>query len=134
MRKTTHRSRSGKSPPSKRGDDVELSPRVRETVDGLPELCDVIEAGIPPGQAARVRPSPVIIRIRPPDLKGDQIRAIRESLGLNQSLFAEFLGVKLPTLRSWEKGDTTPSPVARRFLKEIRGDPAYWLEKFKRWT
>jgi putative transcriptional regulator len=99
-------------------------------VDGLHELCNAIEAGIPLEQAARVRPSPV--SIKPPDLKAADIRAIRESLGLNQALFASFLGVRPTTLRSWEQGETRPSPLARRFLDEIRDDRDYWLEKLRR--
>jgi DNA-binding transcriptional regulator YiaG len=99
-------------------------------VDGLHELCDAIEAGIPREQAATVRPSPW--RIKPPDLKAADVRAIRESLGLNQVLFASFLGVRPTTLRSWEQGETEPSALARRFLDEIRDDRDYWLEKLKR--
>jgi putative transcriptional regulator len=99
-------------------------------VDGLHELCNAIEAGIPLEQAARVRPA--LVSIRPPNLKAADIRAIRESLGLNQALFASFLGVRPTTLRSWEQGETRPSPLARRFLDEIRDDREYWLEKFRR--
>jgi hypothetical protein len=99
-------------------------------VDGLHELCDAIEAGIPLEPATTVRPSPG--RIKPPNLKAADIRAIRESLGLKQALFASFLGVRPTTLRSWEKGETRPSPLARRFLDEIRDDRDYWLEKLKR--
>jgi DNA-binding transcriptional regulator YiaG len=130
MRKTIPGSKHGRSSPQKRGDHLELSPRVREMVDGLHEVCDAIEAGIPLEQAATVRPAPW--RIKPPNLKAADIRAIRESLGLNQALFASFLGVRPATLRSWEQGETRPSPLARRFLDEIRDDPEYWLEKLKR--
>jgi putative transcriptional regulator len=132
MRKTTHPSKPGRSSPAKRGDRRELSPRVREMVDGLHELCDALEAGTPLEQAARVRPSP--LSIKPPDLKAADIRAIRESLGLNPAAFAEFLGVRPATLRSWESGQTEPSPLARRFLGEIRDDRDYWLEKLRRRT
>jgi putative transcriptional regulator len=107
-----------------------LSPRVREIVDDLNQLCDKLESGVPLEKAATVRPAP--LRVRPPELTPIEVRAIRESLGLNQAIFAEFLGVRLTTLRSWERGETEPSPLARRFLDELRGDREYWLEKLRR--
>jgi putative transcriptional regulator len=110
----------------------DLSPRVREIVDGLNQLCDSIEGGVPLEGAARARLSPVVVK--PPELTPDDVRSIRESLELNQASFAEFLGVKLTTLRSWESGGTEPSPLARRFLDEIRGDREYWMDKLTRRT
>jgi len=38
----------------------------------------------------------------------DEIRAIRQSLGLNQADFAERLGVSKDTVNSWEQGRRTP--------------------------
>ena len=54
-----------------------------------------------------------------------EVRSIRESLGLSQALFADFLGVAPTTVRSWEQGQREPSALARRFLGEIRDDPAH---------
>src|SRR5215469_9621352 len=119
MKKTTHRSKPESGSPAKRGDHLELSPRVREMVDGLHELCDAIESGIPLEQAATVRPAPW--RIKPPNLKAADVRAIRESLGLNPALFASFLGVRPATLRSWEQGETRPSPVGSWMRSAMTG-------------
>ena len=107
-----------------------LSPRVKEMVEGLHELCDAVESGIPLEQMATLRTYQ--INLVPPELTPDAIRAIRESLGLSQALFASFLGVGLPTVRSWEQGQREPSTLARRFLGEIRDDPRYWREKLGR--
>ncbi len=55
----------------------------------------------------------------------DVLRA-RHLLGMSQVLFARFLGVAPNTVRSWEQGTRPPSPIARRFMGEIEGDPEYW--------
>ena len=107
-----------------------LSPRVREMVEGLHELCDAVETGAPMEQTATVRTYQ--IDLVPPELPPPAIRAIRDSLGLSQALFAAFLGVGLPTVRSWEQGQREPSTWARRFLGEIRDNPRYWREKLAR--
>jgi DNA-binding transcriptional regulator YiaG len=112
------------------GQPREISPRVREVVEGLNELCDALEAGVPLERMARVRTYQ--IDFTPPDLSPVAIRAIRESLGLNQSLFAAFLGIGVQTLRSWEQGQREPSPLARRLLGAIRDDPKYWRRKLAR--
>ena len=81
-------------------------------------------------KAATVRTS--AINARPPVLSPSQIRAIRSSLNLSETLFATFLGVRIATLRSWEQGRSAPSSLARRFLVVIRDDPDYWKEKLAR--
>lgn len=105
----------------------ELSGPVREMVHGLPAGCDAVEAGLPLEKVSTVRTC--TIDVRSPELSSAQIRAIRDSLGLSQALFATFLGVGIPTVRSWEQGDRAPSAMARRFLGVIRDDPEYWKRK-----
>jgi putative transcriptional regulator len=99
-------------------------------VEDLNELCEQLERGAALHEVATVRPSP--IKRTPPDLLPAEIRAIRESLGLSTSLFAGFLGLRASTLRSWEHGETRPSPLARRFLEEIRDDREYWIVRLKK--
>jgi putative transcriptional regulator len=70
--------------------------------------------------------------VKPAAVRPGDIRAVRESLGLNQAKFADFLGVGLSTLRRWELGQVVPSAVARRFLGEVRDDPNYWRKKLLR--
>ena len=64
-----------------------------------------------------------------PELTADDIRAIRESLGLSQTLFAEFLGASASSVRAWERGAKNPTAMGRRFLDAIRSDPEYWRAK-----
>ncbi len=101
-----------------------LSPRVREMVDDLHAVCDAVESGIPLERVATVRA--VRVRVEIPTPSPDEIRAIRDSLGLSQAGFADFLGAGLNTVRSWELGRREPSALARRLLGAIRDDPAYW--------
>jgi putative transcriptional regulator len=132
MSKTANHEQAGTKARTKRQDAGKLSPRVEEMVAGLHELCDAIEAGIPLGQVATVRT--YRIDLTPPELSPSEVRSIREVLGLSQALFADFLGVGLATIRSWEQGQRVPSALARRFLDEIRTDPKYWREKLVRAT
>ena len=99
-------------------------------VAGLHELCDAIETGVPLERVATVRT--YRIDLAPPELSPAEVRSIREDLGLSQALFADFLGVGLPTVRSWEQGQRVPSAMARRFLGAIRDDSSYWREKLAR--
>lgn len=107
-----------------------LSPRAREMVDALHALGDAVESGIPPERAATVRTVRAAVEIPRPS--PDDIRAIRDSLGLSQAGFAEFPGVGLGTVCSWELGEREPSALARRFLDAIRDDPAYWRGRLER--
>jgi DNA-binding transcriptional regulator YiaG len=99
-------------------------PRVREMVDGLHAICDAVQAGVPLERVATVRTFRNVSAARPQS--PGEIRAIRDSLGLSQAGFADFLGAGLATVRSWELGQREPSSFARRLLGAIRDDPAYW--------
>jgi putative transcriptional regulator len=101
-------------------------------VEDLHAVCDAIEAGVPLERVATVRAYRIDVEL--PALNPRDIRLIRESLGLSQALFADFLGVALATVRSWEQGQREPSSLARRLLGEIRGDPKYWRQKLARTT
>ena len=57
------------------------------------------------------------------------MRRVRGLLGMSQVLFARFLGVDANTVRSWEQGTRPPSPIARRFMDEIEGDPEHWQQR-----
>jgi DNA-binding transcriptional regulator YiaG len=111
-------------------DSASLSPRVRVMVGELHKLCDAVEGGLSLDEAARVRTSPIDLTL--PVVSPDDVRAVRESLGMNKAIFAEFLGVGQSTLRRWERGQVVPSALARRFLREVRDDPGYWRKKLSR--
>lgn len=47
----------------------------------------------------------------------DTIKALRTKSGLSQIKFAAFLGVSVASLRRWETGDSSPSPMAKEKIK-----------------
>ncbi len=96
-----------------------------ELIAGMQSLLDDMQSG----KGITVRE--VTIDMTIPDLSADDVRAIRESLGLSQTLFAEFLGASTSAVRAWERGAKNPTPMARRFLDSIRTDPEYWLGKVR---
>ena len=51
-------------------------------------------------------------------MTGDQIKRIREALGLTQSKFATWLGVSLGSLQDWEEGRHPPTKRAVRLLQK----------------
>jgi DNA-binding transcriptional regulator YiaG len=59
------------------------------------------------------------------------VRETRDLLAASQTVFARFLGVSAQTVRAWEQGVNTPSPLASRFLDEIRHDPSYWRARLR---
>lgn len=60
----------------------------------------------------------VVHEIEPLDIK-----AIRTKVGMTQPEFARAVGVKLPTLRHWERGDRRPSGSALVLLNLIARHP-----------
>jgi putative transcriptional regulator len=49
----------------------------------------------------------------------EAIRELRHKLGLSQEGFARKLGVSVLTVRRWEKGSFSPSPLARARIEKI---------------
>jgi DNA-binding transcriptional regulator YiaG len=72
------------------------------------------------------------VEFTPRDYGPDDVRRVRGLLGMSQVLFARFLGVDANTVRSWEQGTRPPSPIARRFMDEIEGDPEHWRQRIIR--
>ncbi|OED44673.1 transcriptional regulator [Endozoicomonas sp. (ex Bugula neritina AB1)] len=62
--------------------------------------------------------SAVVHEITPMDVK-----SIRNQLAMTQEEFAQAVGVKLPTLRHWERGDRTPNGPARVLLNLLSREP-----------
>ncbi|WP_252177505.1 helix-turn-helix domain-containing protein [Endozoicomonas sp. 4G] len=51
------------------------------------------------------------------------IKDIRQQLDMTQEEFAQAVGVKLPTLRHWERGDRKPNGPARVLLNLLAREP-----------
>lgn len=51
------------------------------------------------------------------------VKAIRQGMGLSQSMFAATFGLSLHTLRNWEQGKRQPDPAVRSYLRVIEVAP-----------
>lgn len=60
----------------------------------------------------------IIHEVQPLDIK-----TIRASVDMTQEEFAKAVGVKLPTLRHWERGDRKPTGPARVLLNLLSREP-----------
>ena len=47
------------------------------------------------------------------------LRTLRRRRGWTQSVTADKLGVKVRTLRSWERGSRTPKPIVVRVISDF---------------
>lgn len=61
-----------------------------------------------------------------------RIKAIRASFGLSQSKFADFMGMNLRTLQSWEGGYKKPSSPASALLYLAETQPEGFIKNKKK--
>ena len=54
-----------------------------------------------------------------------EIKEIRASTGLTQVLFAQYMGVSVKTVESWEAGTNHPDGAACRLLSITRQNPTF---------
>lgn len=57
--------------------------------------------------------------------KADEIKRIRNSTGLTQRSFAEYMGVSIKTVEAWEAGRNHPEGAACRLLSLTKADPLF---------
>jgi putative transcriptional regulator len=101
-------------------------PRVAdEIMAGMRELQRMIDEDRTPEEMYTVKRIEIP---EPHDYGPRQIRALRNSLGVSQAVFARLLGVSVILVKSWERGARDPSPMARRLLDTIRANPSRWLK------
>jgi len=55
----------------------------------------------------------------------EEIKEIRNGLGMTQGLFAGVIGVSKKTVESWESGRYTPDGAARRLISILQVDPEF---------
>lgn len=68
----------------------------------------------------------------PPQLASEEIRHLREGLGLSQPVFAQTLNVSVGTVRSWEQGLRSPDGPSRRLLELTQRHPRMILETVRK--
>jgi putative transcriptional regulator len=59
---------------------------------------------------------------KPPDFTSDNIKEIRATLGLSQTMLAQILGVAPRTAEAWETGKKKPNGSARRLMQILKAD------------
>lgn len=110
--------------------DDGITPVGAEIIEALGELRDALRSGEPLEKRFTVRTYE--INIIPSHYTPEDVRRVRSALGMNQEVFATFLGVSPATVKSWETGTNTPAPIARRFMDEIAADPGRWIDSLAR--
>ena len=98
--------------------------------EGLQEFADALKhdkAGIPEKFTCHTMKLDLVPTQYDPEL----VKVTRALLNASQSVFAQFLGVSLNTVQSWEQGEKPPSRSACRLMDEIRHDPPYWQGRMK---
>jgi putative transcriptional regulator len=92
-------------------------------VASLTDLRDSLRAGEPLSKRFTVRTVEIPA---PQEFQPGRIRALRDRLGMSQSVFASLIGVSRVLVQSWEQGTREPSLLARRLLAEVDRDPRRW--------
>jgi putative transcriptional regulator len=107
--------------------EPELNEAEREIIGALTDFRDTLRARTPLETKYTVRQ--VVVVVPPPQLGPEDVRRTRETLGVSQPVFADFIGTSPSTVRSWEQGQKPPSRMARRLLGLIASDPSYWKSR-----
>ena len=99
-----------------------------DILEALAEFTGALEKG---EVLQRLTCRQVKLNLEPSPYSPQLVKGTRKVLGVSQPLFARFLGVSAKTVRSWEQGINTPSPMARRFMDEIRQTPSHWADRLR---
>jgi putative transcriptional regulator len=105
-----------------------LTPAGAEIVAALTEFYEALKEGSE-AVTKRFTVRTVELDLKPRTYTGEEVKKVRDLLGLSQPLFARFLGVSVKTVRAWENGGKRLSDMACRFLDEIALKPDYWRER-----
>ena len=89
----------------------------------MADLKSIMEQNESPSGNGRftVRTSEVV---EPSEYSAKAVIRTRNMLKVSQSVFAQILGVSPALVRAWERGARKPSPIARRLLDQVRGNPS----------
>lgn len=94
------------------------------TIRRLREFTVALESGELLGQKFSGRK--IILDLVPEPYSPALVLETRKLVCVSQALFAQLLGVSTSAVQKWERGAKVPTPMACRFMDEIRLDPGYW--------
>lgn len=63
---------------------------------------------------------------------GEQVKSLRERLGLTQNEFAAEYAIDIHTLQKWEQGRNVPEGAGRQILWMIEADPVAALQLIRK--
>lgn len=108
----------------------ELSPLGRKMVAGA----DAFLASMAKGEAVEKRFTVRTVDVGPGprDLKPDDVKAVRGHFRASQAVFADFLGVSVATLQSWEQGARPVPGIASRYLDDLLAFPQLWERRTRK--
>ncbi len=112
-----------------KSEDKRLSPLAAEMVAGISAFCDALEAGEAVEKKFTVRTVRLDLEVKP--YGPEDVKALRRKLRASQALFAQFLGVSVKTLRSWEQGQRPIPTIACRYMDDIRDHPELWTQRIR---
>jgi putative transcriptional regulator len=99
-----------------------------DILEALSEFTDALKKG---EVSKRFTCRQIKLDLKPTSYNPELVKTTRKLLKVSQTLFARFLGISPKTVRSWEQGINAPSPMACRFMDEIRRSPDYWTERLR---
>lgn len=112
----------------KRRDPAEISPEVREMLDGMDSVIADLKAG---ESIDKFTVRTARVDLEPRAYGPDAVKAMRAKLKASQPLMAKFLGVSVQAVRSWEQGTRPVPKIAARFLDEVDADPGIWTRRLQ---
>lgn len=111
------------------GDDG-LSALGREMVAGADAFLEAARAGGPIEGRFTVRTAEV--GPGPREFKAEDVKAVRGHFRASQAVFADFLGVSVAALRSWEQGARPVPGIASRYLDDLIAFPQLWERRARK--
>ncbi len=109
---------------------MKKKPNVAEDlIAGFTELADALEAN--EDLSIRFTCYQMQLDLKPRSYTSTMVKQTRKMLSASQQVFARFLGVSGKTVSQWEQGLGNPSPLARRFMDEIRLNPDHYLKRLQ---
>lgn len=97
-------------------------------IHGLEKFADDLESGADLTNKYTCRK--VILNLEPVVYTPEMVKEVRRTLGISQTLLAQFLGVSKSAVQKWERNEREVPPVACRFMDEIRQDPQLFRKRF----